>query len=110
MVSYGKCKDRLDVKDQLGVIYLLSYTDCNLKYIGETGRTARTCAKKYFANFRNCHPEKSAAAEHEWKGHSINWVPEVLAIERRTHERKVKEAVGIHQQWRKGNGMLNQWP
>ena len=95
VVSYGKCKDRLDVKDQLGVIYLLSYTDCNLKYIGETGRNARIRAKEHLADIRNCHPEKSAATEHEWKGHSMNWAPEVLA-ERGTHERKVKEVVAIH--------------
>ena len=85
----GKCKDRLDVKDQMGLIYRLPCVDCNLKYIGETGRTARTRAKEHLVDFRNCHLEKSAAAEHEWKGHSMNWVPEVLAIERGTHERKV---------------------
>ena len=103
----GKCKDRLDVKDQRGVIYSLSCMDCNLKYIGETGRTARTCTKKHLADFQNCHPEKSAAAEHEWKGHSKNWAPELLAIERGTHEWKVKEAEAIHQHSRKGNGVLN---
>ena len=37
----------------------------------------------------------------------MNWVPEILAIERGTHERKVKEAVAVHQHSRKGNGMLN---
>ena len=35
---------------------------------------------------------------------SMNWVPEVLAVERGTHERKVKEMVAIHQYSRKRRG------
>ena len=61
----AKCKEKRDVKDQMGVIFLLSCTDCNLKYIGETGRTARTRAKEHLADFQKCHPEKSATDEHE---------------------------------------------
>ena len=89
-------KDPVDEVDRAGIVYALERNDCEHAYMGETGRSLRTRVKEYVAHARNGRTDLSATAEHAWSGHKMNWTPKVLASEKTTKERRVREALEIH--------------
>ena len=65
-------------------------------YIGETARTAKQRTKEHEMHTRHGHTELSAIANHaHMHAHNIHWKPWVIAREKNTHKRKVKEALAI---------------
>ena len=99
-------KDRVEEVDRAWVVCGLDCKDCNLVYIGETGRSVKKRAKEHKAHAQNGRTELSAAADHAWSGHTMDWTPRVLAIEHVTKERRIHGALAIHVQ-NKRAGTLN---
>ena len=99
-------KDRVEEVDRAGVVYGLDCKDCNLVYIKETRRSVKKRAKEDKAHTQNGRTELSAAADHAWSGHMMDWTPRVLAIEHVTKERRIHGALAIHAQ-NKRAGTLN---
>ena len=54
-------------------------------------------AQERYAHACNGHPELSAAAQHALDVHQMDWTPEGIVRATSTMERKVKEAITIHQ-------------
>ena len=91
-------KDRVEEVDRAGGVYGLDCKDCTLVYIGETGRSVQKRVKEHKAHAQNGRTELSAAADHAWSEHTMDWTPRVLAIEHVTKERRVHETLAIHGQ------------
>ena len=89
-------KDPVDEVNQAGVVYALECNDCERRYLGETGRSLRASVKEHVVHARNGRTDLSAMAEPAWSGHKMNWTPKVLASEKTTKERRVREALEIH--------------
>jgi hypothetical protein len=69
-----KPKDKLPHLDQTGVVYSIPCQDCDVKYIGETGRALGTRIKEHHASVKNGKVQNSALAEHVFdNGHRIVW-------------------------------------
>ena len=89
-------KDPVDEVNRAGKVYALECNDCEHMYIGETARSSRTRVKEHVPHARNGRTDLSATAEHAWSGHKMNWTPKLLASEKTTKERRVREALEIH--------------
>ena len=98
-------KDPVDPKDETGAVYAINCKDCPGVYIGETGRTVRVRMAEHSAHARHGRADLSAAAEHAiLKDHRLDWEnPEVIDRDRKTLNRRVKEALLI----RKRGAQLN---
>ena len=59
-----KSKDILPIWKQTCVVYCIPFQDCEVEYIGETGRAFGTRRDEHRAAFRLGKVEKSALAEH----------------------------------------------
>ena len=93
-----RLKDATDETKKPGLVYKLECNDCDLTYIGETGRNLPTRIKEHKAGVRNKHPNISAAAEHSiLLNHQLDWDhPHILTHETHTRRRRIKEALAIH--------------
>ena len=103
---FGEQCPSQDLSRRAGIVYGLDCKDCNLVYIGKTGRSVKKRAIEHKAHAQNGRTELSAAADHAWSGHTMDWTPRVLAIEHVTKERRIHEALAIHAQ-NKRAGTLN---
>ena len=91
-------------------MYAINCKDCPGVYIGETGRTVRVRMAEHSAHARHGRADLSAAAEHAiLKDHRLDWEnPEVIDRDRKTLNRRVKEALLIRKrgaQLNKDNGL-----
>lgn len=57
-------KDMLPKEKRVGVVYEIPCGNCDVKYIGETGRSMLTRQKEHMASVRLGKTENSALAEH----------------------------------------------
>ena len=89
-------KYQVEDVDRAAVVYALERNDRERAYVGETGRSLRTRVIEHVAHARNGRTDLSATAEHAWSRHEMNWTPKVLASEKTTKERRVREALEIH--------------
>jgi len=83
-------KDRVVADKRSGVVYSIPCGECDLKYIGEMGRSLKTRRNDHASVVRNLQTKKSALAEHASKtGHSIDWAStKIVQIEEKNHQRK----------------------
>ena len=79
-------KDKVKEADRAGVVYAIDCKDCDLSYIGETGRKVTKRVKEHKAHAEQGRTELSAMAEHAWGGNVFNWTPRVLGHEQVTKE------------------------
>ena len=90
-------KDKIEPKEEPGVVYAVGCAECEKVYIGETNRTAKQRIREHRSHTRTGHTELSGIAEHAHNmGHSIYWEPRILAKESNHTKRKVREAMAIH--------------
>lgn len=90
----SKPKDAVPNEKKTGVVYEIPCADCDLVYIGETGRSLLTRTKEHIASVRLAKVDNSALAEHCHKtDHAVAWKDtKILATESRWHQRKWTEA------------------
>jgi len=90
-------KDKVSLEKKVCNVYSIPCGDCNVKYIGETGRSLKTRRKEHEAAVRLLKTEKSALAEHaNSTGHAIDWAnTSILQGEPKYHQRKWWEACSI---------------
>ncbi len=87
-----------------GVIYELKCTNCDSKYIGETGRPLHIRMDEHDRHIRLHHEDLSAMAAH-WLHHHLTQIGEpgshftirILDSEKSTSKRKIKETIYIEQ-------------
>ena len=102
----GRAKDAIPSAALPGVVYAIGCKDCPQVYVGETMRTASQRTKEHKSHARLGHPELSAVAAHQLnEGHAIHWEPSIVARERDSMKRKVREALVIHQLAKKDRTM-----
>ena len=100
-------KDQIPGEKEPGVVYVLGCKECPKVYVGETSRTATQRMKEHQSHVRNGHPELSAVASHVCNGgHPMHWKPMIVAKERVTIRRRIKEALTISR-LNKGKGTMN---
>ena len=67
-------KDTIEKERRTGVVYEIPCADCDVKYIGETGRALKTRQKGHMASVRLGKTKTSALAEHaHLNNHNIHW-------------------------------------
>ena len=91
---FGLPKDKVPIESVTGVVYEIPCSDCNKKYVGQTGNSLHTRLQQHRAACRLLQPEKSALAQHSIEEtHQINWA-EAKVVERSTNwrQRLFKEA------------------
>ena len=99
-------KDQLEKTSELGVIYALDCKDCPREYIGETVRTAEQRTREHKCHTNCSKRELLAVAAHAVdEGHEIYWEPRVVARERHSLKRKIREAFYIDEITRCGHSM-----
>ena len=99
-------KDALGDLKQSGVVYNIPREDCDVEYIGETGRVFGTWQDKHERAVRLEKGENSALGKHVHdEDHSVAWKKSrILCKENRWAQRKWKEACFIEHT---KNGMAN---
>ncbi|KXJ11166.1 hypothetical protein AC249_AIPGENE11745 [Exaiptasia diaphana] len=90
-------KDRVVADKKAGIVYSIPCGECDVKYIGETGRSLKTRRSEHISAVRHLNAKKSALAEHANNtGHSIDWAAtSVVATETKSQQRKWLEACQI---------------
>ena len=90
-------KDRVVADKKTGIVYSIPCGECNVKYIGETGRSLKTRRSEHISAVKHLNTKKSALAEHANNtGHSIDWsATSVVATEQKLQQRKWLEACVI---------------
>ena len=83
-----------------GVVYRIPCADCDMTYVGQTGRTLQVCRKEHLRALTNAGPQTSALAEHALAyHHDIAWnKAEVLDSNPCLNQRCVLEAWHIRSQ------------
>ena len=99
-------KDALGELKQSGVVYSIPCEDCDVEYIGETGRAFGTRQDEHERAVRLKKSGNSALAKHVHdEDHSVAWKKSrILCKENRWAQRKWKEACFIEQA---KNGIAN---
>ena len=70
----SKIKDKVVDEKETGVVYSIPCKDCDVQYIGQTGRAFLTRKREHISSVRNFKTEKSALAEHSCNlDHRIAW-------------------------------------
>ena len=78
-----KTKDGIPVEKQTGVIYFIPCADCDVHYVGETGRAFQTRIKEHMSSVRLRKAQTSALAEQSTKhGHDIDWKNTKIVIKK----------------------------
>ena len=87
-------KDPVSPEKVNGVVYRISCNDCDMAYVGQTGRTLNHCRTEHIRALRSADPNLSAVVEHliQWD-HNIAWDgAEILARNPRMVQRCAMEA------------------
>ncbi len=92
-----RVKDKVPMDKQTGIVYSIPCSDCNIQYIGETGRALQTRKQEHKRSVEQQRVEQSALAEHvKQTGHNISWDDmRPLVKENRFCQRKWSEACVI---------------
>jgi hypothetical protein len=101
LLSYFSAKTKQFVQDTSVGVYRLPCKDCNLSYIGETGKSMRIRMKQHESNCRNSENRdiSSAVVVHHKLGHSIDFENAcVIYPESHMTKRKIAESFLISQQ------------
>ena len=70
----SKVKDTVVTEKQTGIVYSIPCANCNVQYIGETGRTLQTRKREHMRSVCTNNVKNSALAEHaNSTGHAIDW-------------------------------------
>ena len=90
-------KDRIETEKRVGVVYSIPCGECNVRYVGETGRALKTRKREHVSAVRQLNTKKSALAEHvNTTGHGINWAAtSIVQNETKYQQRKWLEACEI---------------
>ena len=68
-----KVKDKVPTEKQTGIVYTIPCSNCDIQYIGETGRSLQTRGCEHKRSVRGSKVEQSALAEHvQQTGHTIS--------------------------------------
>ena len=91
------CTEESGICKIKGVVYQLTCTTCSAIYIGETGRTLAERIKEHLADMRFPDRNKpwSLHVKNVHDGCQVNVKVNILTVERRLQERKIKEAIFI---------------
>ena len=112
--SKGRNKRR---RQQKGVIYCINCKDCDMKYIGETGKLLKERVKQHKSDVKYGRETNAILKHVKEKGHEVNW-EEVIVLEHedRMWPRKWKEAWWIEKEgeeklmnWTKGISINKEW-
>ena len=89
-----KSKDRVEPLSQTGVVYSIPCGECDVQYIGETGRALKTRMTEHERSVRLNKTKNSALADHSHStGHSVSWDnAKVLSKEPKWSQRRWSEA------------------
>ena len=69
-----KVSDKVLTEKQTGIVYTIPCLNCDIQYIGETGRSLQTRRCEHKRSVRDNKVEQSALAEHvQQTGHAISW-------------------------------------
>ena len=95
------------MEKETGVVYNIPCQDCEVSYIGETGRAVGTRRKEHQRSVKYLDVDKSALAEHIYEyDHGIAWEKtEILCRDSRWSQRRWKEAWLIEAN--KNNAIVN---
>ncbi|KXJ13278.1 hypothetical protein AC249_AIPGENE15642 [Exaiptasia diaphana] len=90
-------KDRVVADKKAGIVYSIPCGECDIKYIGETGRSLKTRRSEHISAVKHLNAKKSALAEHANNtGHSIDRAAtSVVATETKSQQRKWMEGCQI---------------
>ena len=98
LLSYFSAKIKNHFNDTSVGVYKLPCKDCDLAYIGETGKSLKIRMKQHESNCRN-HSNPSAVVNHHELGHSIDFANScVIYPESHMTKRKIAESLLICQQ------------
>lgn len=90
-------KDTVPDEKKKGIVYLISCSDCDSRYVGETKRSVKVRVAEHERHTRSGRTTESAVAEHVWNcDHKIKWDKvKILDMAQNWQERRVKEALHI---------------
>ena len=98
LLSYFSAKIKNHFHDTSVGVYKLPRKDCDLSYIGETGKSLKITMKQHESNCRN-HSSPSGVVNHHVLGHSIDFANScVIYPEIHTTKQKIAESLLICQQ------------
>ena len=71
---FRKPKDVINFEQKCGLVYQISFRDCNAVYVGETGRSVRTRKREHVDAVKTFNTKKSALSQHVMEfDHRIDW-------------------------------------
>jgi len=93
-------KDNIPKLLQTNLVYILSCTDCDATYVGQTGRTLKTRISEHRKHIKKTTTTQSVITEHRFKySHEFNWDSiEILDKERILSKRLISETIHIKRQ------------
>ena len=96
---FRKPKDAINFEQKRGLVYQISYRDCNAVYVGETGRSVRTRKREHADAVKTFNTKKSALSQHVMDfDHRIDWDNvKILISESHAYRRRVAESFLINQ-------------
>ena len=91
---FRKPKDAINFKQKRGLMYQISYRDCNAVYVGETGRSVRTRKREHADAVKTFNTKNSALSQHVMDfDHRIDWDNlKILKSESQAYRRHVAES------------------
>jgi len=102
-----KGKDKLELKQNTGVVYRLDCENCEQVYIGQTKRNIETRIKEHKNNIKNASRNYSVVTNHRLTmDHEFKWDVGILHKERNRRKREIAEMFFI-KKYKKNNKSLN---
>ena len=99
MKSYTMLLDAINFEQKRGIVYQISWWDCNAVYVGETGRSVRTRKREHADAVKTFNTKKSALSQHVMDfDDRIGWDNnKILKSESHAYRRRVAENFLINQ-------------
>ena len=99
---FRKPKDAINFEQKRGLVYQISFRDCNAVYVGETGRSVRTRKWEHIDAVKTFNTKKSALSQRVVDfDHRIDWNNvKILKSESHAYRRRVAESFLINQKAR----------
>ena len=93
-------KDHIPDDDKSSIVYKINCRDCDVSYVGETGRALKTRVSEHHRAMEKRDFSASALAQHAWEhDHHIDWTSTcVLGVESHYQSRISREAIYICRQ------------
>ena len=91
---FRKPKDGINFQQKRGLVYQISCRDCDVMYIGETGRSVRTRKQEHADAVKTFNTKKSALSQHVMDfDHKTDWDNvKILKSEPHAYRRRVAES------------------